>query len=211
MNSKNELKLAYGLIAVCLAVGFLGYTVLPAKSPDVPIRKMFQNKGGNVLFDHQTHSDAYGLYCDDCHHAMGDTGQEEPDSCAQCHTAEGKYQPALGENGMFDHDAHEMDYGLYCNDCHHNYQQGDPGDPQHCTQCHQRGMGDDMMPGRKDAFHMQCIGCHEDFGAGPAGGECASCHGPRTRTEAFHNQCMGCHEDFGAGPVQSECNQCHGY
>lgn len=211
MNSKNELKLAVGLLAVCLIIGLLAYSVLPAKSPETPVRQMFENKGGNVLFDHQTHSEAYGLYCEDCHHAMPDLGKDMPEACGQCHTPDGGHKPALGGEGMFNHDAHAQEYGLYCNDCHHNYQQGDPQPPQHCTVCHQRGQGDDMMPGRKDAFHQQCIGCHADFGVSPGREQCAGCHKPRKRAEAFHDQCMGCHEDFGAGPGEKDCNQCHGY
>ncbi|MDZ7830871.1 MAG: cytochrome c3 family protein [Desulfobacterales bacterium] len=211
MTSKKELKLAYGILVACLVVGLLGYSVLPAKSPESPIRKMYKTTGGDVLFDHQSHSDNYGLYCEDCHHAYRELEKEMPDSCGRCHQPDGKYQPALGDKGMFKHDAHAQEYGLYCNDCHHNYQQGDPEPPQHCTACHQRGMGDDMMPGRKDAFHQQCIGCHEDFGVMPGKTDCAGCHAPRNRTEAFHDQCMNCHEDFGVGPTQSDCNQCHGY
>ncbi len=211
MTSKNELKLAYGLIVVCLVVGVLGYTVLPAKAPETPVRKMFKATGNDVLFDHQNHSESYGLYCEDCHHAYQASEKESPDSCGQCHTPDTKHQPALGEKGIFNHDAHAQDYGLYCNDCHHNYQQGDTGAPQPCTVCHQRGMGNDMMPGRKDAFHKQCIGCHDNFGVGPTRAECTGCHGIRNRTEAFHTQCMNCHENFGAGPTHSDCNQCHGY
>lgn len=211
MTSKIKLKLAYGLLAVCLIVGLLGYTVFPEKAPESPIRMMFKATGGDVLFDHQTHSDAYGLYCGDCHHDMADAGRDTPDDCGRCHTPDGKYQPALGERGTFNHESHAQEYGLYCNDCHHNYQQGDEGEPQHCTACHQRGMGDDMMPGRKDAFHKQCIGCHENFGVEPMRTDCSACHEPRNRTDAFHDQCMNCHEEFGVGPTQSDCNQCHGY
>jgi hypothetical protein len=211
MTSKNELKLAVGLLVVCLCAGILGYAALPAKTAEVPLRRMFEASNGGVLFDHQTHSEAYGLYCEDCHHAFQEAGKESPGSCNECHTSESEHQPALGGKGMFNHDAHAQEYGLYCNDCHHNYQQGDPQEPQHCTVCHRRGEGDAMMPGRKDAFHMQCMGCHEDFGAGPLSTDCAGCHGMRDRTDAYHTQCMGCHEDFGAGPGNEDCSQCHAY
>ena len=32
---------------------------------------------------------------------------------------------------------------------------------------------------RTDAFHEQCINCHENFGVGPSGAEsdCKKCHG----------------------------------
>ncbi|MBS3757961.1 MAG: cytochrome c3 family protein [Desulfobacterales bacterium] len=211
MTSKNKLKLAYGLLAVCLVIGVLGYTVLPAKAPESPIRIMFNATGDDVLFSHQTHSEGYGLDCENCHHAYDASEKASPDSCGQCHTPDTKHQPVLGEKGTFSHDAHAQEYGLYCNDCHHNYQQGDAGGPQACTDCHQRGMGGGMMPGRKAAFHTQCIGCHNNFGVGPNRADCTGCHGIRNRTEAFHTQCMDCHENAGAGPTDSDCSQCHGY
>ncbi len=211
MTSKNERNLAYGLLAVCLVVGILGYAAFPAKSPETPVRKMFAATGNDVLFAHQTHSESYGLYCEDCHHAFRKAGKEKPGECGNCHTAESKHKPALGDKGMFNHDAHAQQYGLYCNDCHHNYQQGDSGQPQPCTACHQKGMGGGGMPGRTEAFHTQCIGCHKDYGVGPTQARCSGCHAPRSRTEAFHTQCAGCHEDFGAGPAKSDCSRCHAY
>jgi hypothetical protein len=30
---------------------------------------------------------------------------------------------------------------------------------------------------RTDAFHTQCMGCHEEFGAGPTQDACNQCHG----------------------------------
>ncbi len=211
MNSKKELKLAYGLLAACLFVGVLGYAVFPAKAPELPVRMMLKATGDDVLFAHQTHSDAYGLNCRDCHHTWQEADKKMPEACGECHTPGGKQKPALGKDGTFNHDAHSREYGLYCSDCHHNYQQGQEQPPQHCTACHQKGMGGGMMPGRKEAFHKQCIGCHENFGAGPARTECSACHSPRGRTDALHSQCMGCHEDFGAGPTKSDCSKCHAY
>jgi len=213
MSLKNELKLVYGLAIVCLVVGVFCYSSLPAKSPEPPVRLMFKTVGGNVLFDHQTHSDAYGLNCKDCHHAYDDTAAKEPVACGSCHKADGQYVPAIGENGKFDHEAHSMDMGLACNDCHHNYYEEDGGEPQLCSDCHEPGVEDDFMMGRAQAFHKQCIDCHVDFGAGPASDDCAGCHSPRKRTKAFHDQCIGCHEDYGVGPggTDADCKKCHGF
>lgn len=213
MSSKNELKFIYVLAIVCLIVGVFCYASLPAKSPESPVRMMFENLGGNVLFDHSTHSDAYGLDCKDCHHAYDDSGSDKPDACGSCHTDGGKNITAFGENAAFDHDAHSYDMGLACNDCHHNYYEEDGGAPQPCSDCHEPGVEDDFMMGRAQAFHAQCIGCHENFGVTPASDDCAGCHSPRKRTEAFHDQCIGCHENFGAGPSggESDCKKCHGF
>ncbi len=212
MSSKNELKLVYVLAIVCLIVGIFCYN-LPAKSPEIPVRQMFKTVGGNVLFDHQAHSDEYGKDCADCHHAYNEEKGDAPDSCGSCHHADGKYIPAFGDNGKFDHDVHSDELGLSCNDCHHNYDEEDGGEPQLCSDCHEPGVEDDFMLGRTQAFHQQCIGCHEDSDVTPGKDDCAGCHEPRKTSEAFHKQCIGCHEDFGVGPsgADSDCKLCHGF
>jgi len=213
MSSKNEVKLVYVLAIVCLIVGVFCYSSLPAKSPETPVRQMFKTVGGNVLFDHQTHSDAYGLNCMDCHHSYDEGKANGPVSCGSCHQVDGEYIPVFGDTGIFDHDAHSMDLELSCNDCHHNYYEEDGGEPQLCSDCHEPGVEDDFMPGRVQAFHKQCIGCHEDSGVTPGADDCADCHAPRKKAAAFHEQCINCHEDFGVGPsgADSDCKKCHGF
>lgn len=213
MSSKNELKLVYVIAIICLIVGVLCYSSLPAKSPESPVRLMFKTVGGNVLFDHQTHSDAYGLKCMDCHHASDEATTEAPGSCGSCHKPDGGNITVFGENASFSHEVHSMDLGLSCNDCHHNYYEEDGGEPQLCSDCHEPGVKDDFMLGRMQAFHKQCIGCHEESGITPGKNDCAACHSPRKRTNAFHEQCIKCHEGFGVGPsgAESDCKKCHGF
>ena len=76
---------------------------------------------------------------------------------------------------LFDHKEHlaESGYALDCVDCHHNLEDDEEGD-LNCGECHEPGPGDEDLPGRADAFHQQCIGCHEDANAGPKG--CNECH-----------------------------------
>ena len=213
MSSKNELKLVYVLAIVCLVVGVFCYSSLPAKSPEPPVRLMFKTVGGNVLFDHQAHSDAYGKKCIDCHHAHDDSRSDAPGSCGRCHQSDSEYIPAFGDNGTFDHGMHSMDMGLSCNDCHHNYDEEDGGEPQLCSDCHESGGEDDFMLGRTQAFHKQCIACHEESGVTPGKDDCSICHAPRKKATAFHEQCIGCHVEFGAGPerADSDCKKCHGF
>ena len=46
-----------------------------------------------------------------------------------------------------------------------------------CTVCHTKKTPDKLIPGRMDAFHGQCMGCHEKLGKGPFGKDkCAQCH-----------------------------------
>ena len=119
MTSKKDLKIALLLAGILLITGIICYAAFPPPSPEEPVRLMFQNAAGKVLFTHGAHIADYGLDCLDCHHNIED---DEVYNCGECHGA----------------------------------------------------TGDEYMPSRTDAFHSQCIGCHEDAGAGPV--ECNSCH-----------------------------------
>ena len=127
MFSKIELKLAYGLAIYLLFVGVLCYAAFPPKTPDEPVRLMFDVTAGKVLFDHKTH-----------------------------HI----------DNG----------YGISCGDCHHTLAEDEYADAQSCSECHDPVEGDEETPKRADAFHQQCAGCHEEYGAGPLEKECSACH-----------------------------------
>ena len=127
MFSKIELKLAYGLAICFLVVGVLSYAAFSAKTPDEPIRLMFDVVAGKVLFDHKTH--------------YSDTG-----------------------------------YGISCGDCHHTLSEDEYDDAQSCSECHDPVEGDEETPKRADAFHRQCGGCHEGYGAGPLEKDCNACH-----------------------------------
>ena len=127
MFSKLQLKLAYGLAIYLLFVGVLCYAAFPAKTPDEPVRLMFDVTAGKVLFDHKTHS---------------------------------------ADNG----------YGISCGDCHHTLGEDEYADAQSCSECHDPDEGDEETPKRADAFHRQCTGCHEEYGAGPLEKECSACH-----------------------------------
>lgn len=85
------------------------------------------------------------------------------------------YTVAAG-NVLFNHKVHtyETGYGLSCEDCHHELLDGESDIPQPCGECHDPTEGDEEVPKRADAFHLQCINCHEDFEAGPA--DCTGCH-----------------------------------
>ncbi|MGD8210714.1 MAG: cytochrome c3 family protein [Desulfobacterales bacterium] len=127
MFSKLELKLAYGLAIWFLFVGVVCYAAFPEKTPDEPVRLMFDVAAGKVLFDHKTH--------------YADTG-----------------------------------YGISCGDCHHTLDEDEYADAGSCTECHDPDEGDEEMPKRADAFHQQCAGCHEGYGAGPIEKDCSACH-----------------------------------
>mgnify|MGYP001545973413 CR=1 FL=1 len=78
----------------------------------------------------------------------------------------------------FDHEAHQLMYD--CGRCHHyTFVDGVPDpddapmDDVQCVDCHDL----ESSPGSTslvDAFHKQCIGCHEKKKAGPVA--CGECH-----------------------------------
>jgi len=123
MEVKRERTVAYSLAIALFIVGIVCYAAFPYNTPEQPVRIMLKSTAKAVLFDHKEHAseDGYALACEDCHHMWEEDEGKKPESCGECHTAEGEY--ALK---------------------------------------------------RSDAFHMQCMGCHEDFGMGPV--ECSECH-----------------------------------
>ena len=76
---------------------------------------------------------------------------------------------------LFDHQEHlaESGYGIDCMDCHHNLED-DPEGEYNCGECQEAGGDSEDLPNRMDAFHDQCIVCHDDAGAGPT--DCNACH-----------------------------------
>jgi hypothetical protein len=76
---------------------------------------------------------------------------------------------------LFDHKEHSFEdgYGLDCTDCHHAWDQDTEVPPSACGECHEPE-GDEAFPSISEAFHSQCIGCHEDGDAGPM--DCSECH-----------------------------------
>lgn len=107
------------------------------------------------------------------------------------------YQTNAGKV-LFDHQTHASveGYALDCLDCHHLHF-GEEIDPVACSLCHAAKGEEKEFPDmcfdchgdasefeepytlkRSDAFHQQCIQCHEQYGAGPRSGSenCSACH-----------------------------------
>jgi len=92
---------------------------------------------------------------------------------------------------IFDHQSHNADYGIECIDCHHHFEEEETGfracgdchvhpdaEPPTavCMECHEEDevdAGEDALK-RADAFHNQCIGCHEENDIEPV--QCSGCH-----------------------------------
>ncbi len=142
MTQKKELRTAYILAIVLFFAGVAAYAAFSGPAPEQPVRLMFKNAAGKVLFDHKIHADnsGYGIDCAGCHHHPG--GDDSLTACGSCHEKE-KSEAAPG----------------VCLDCH-DADEIDAGD----------------LPIKTDAFHKQCIGCHEEGDAGPGPKECKLCH-----------------------------------
>jgi hypothetical protein len=81
---------------------------------------------------------------------------------------------------VFVHDEHNMKAKIYdCSICHHVYQDGKKvpnamSIGQGCSDCHKvNGDGDNPIE-LMDAYHQQCIECHQEQGKGPL--TCGECH-----------------------------------
>lgn len=143
---------------------------------------------------HNDHADMYTSDCTDCHHT--EEIEPEPESCANCHEAmdHGNMPPVDDFMPTYRDAVHErcaschenwLDEGLDgCANCHamspardlmyEEYSNLQPGDrPERhftdCVACHymQDMSPQDLMLPRDQAFHTQCMSCHEEAGAGP--------------------------------------------
>lgn len=142
--------------------------------------------------------DAYHRQCMGCHREM-DMG---PTGCAECHSKkvakvvkvtqeaptkkkagkgpevlilgalEKRYEPVT-----FSHDTHTLTADD-CGTCHHHSQ---PGQTPACKECHGAPFDPKNlnMPGLKGAYHLQCMGCHQEMDSGPKG--CTECHSKKVR------------------------------
>jgi hypothetical protein len=143
------------VLALVAAVGFL----IPPAVQDAPTRVVLDNSGGRVIFNHLTHVDDYGLECSDCHH--DDIGQDTPIACGNCHPAafDKKFKAEHMKNFKSDE---------ACLRCHDEKPTGPLSEEDRPDI--------ESIPTRSEAFHKQCMSCHEDMG-GPYGEDsCYECH-----------------------------------
>ncbi|RWU04061.1 cytochrome C [Pseudodesulfovibrio sp. S3] len=238
-------------VAALLAVAVFGY-VQPGKTQHMPVRILFKNNGGKVIFSHLTHHRDYQIDCAQCHHDRQSAPVTENDSalaCGSCHPNEFNEQFVTEHidsfkdesycvrchhveysSVNFDHDEH-TGFASDCSDCHHGAEI-EP-EPQKCTNCHQEKPVNGLLSMR-EAGHESCANCHDDmFDKGLSSCKtchnsvdmtkyqgdytsCSDCHDVEVRElviprmNAFHDQCLSCHESMGVGPYgPDECNQCH--
>ena len=79
----------------------------------------------------------------------------------------------------FDHDFHDLDLDIQCEECHHVYENGvlvqdKCSDEKRCIECHPIKATDEYKIPLLQAFHSSCQGCHEKEDKGPV--MCGECH-----------------------------------
>jgi hypothetical protein len=79
----------------------------------------------------------------------------------------------------FTHLVHVEEYGIECNECHHDYKEGEnvweEGDPVlKCGLCHNPKKKQGDVHRLVFAYHFNCKTCHKQNEAGPM--ECKECH-----------------------------------
>jgi len=119
MTSKKDLQIASLLAVVLFITGLTCYAAFPPPAPEEPVRLMFQNAAGKVLFTHAVHNQDYDLSCLDCHHNIE---EDEVYSCKECHQATGD------ESMPSKTDA----FHAQCIGCHKEKGAG----PVECNSCH---------------------------------------------------------------------------
>lgn len=130
-----------------------GNTMDAADAPETVEISSLARLYGVVAFNHAMHTEIAS--CEQCHHHT--TGSEVTNpNCHRCHATSGEAATVA------------------CKDCHsaEPFSQGELGKLDNPQLYHID------KPGLKAAYHLNCVGCHQQMG-GPTG--CQDCH---TMTEA---------------------------
>ncbi|MBU8850290.1 MAG: cytochrome c family protein [Desulfobacterales bacterium] len=119
MTSQRDLKVAILIMIIFFITGIICYASFTPPAPEEPVRLMFQNKAGKVLFTHSVHTGDYTEDCLDCHHNIED---DETYNCSECHEETGD------EDLLSRADA----FHAQCQGCHEDVGAG----PVECNTCH---------------------------------------------------------------------------
>ncbi len=221
---------------ILLGVASVGY-LLPEENQKLPVRILFDNNGGRVIFTHMDHHKDNQIACSRCHHesAKYQNENDEPLPCGSCHPLnfDAKFvsehvssfpdktycvnchHAEFGELA-FNHDEH-IDYaGDDCQACHHE-EDIDP-DTTGCGECHGQ-VGNETMPSVREAAHQRCANCHEDMFEQRIKG-CSPCHNPKDMNDyaGSYTPCSQCHHSSEPGrelvltrknAFHDQCINCH--
>ena len=87
----------------------------------------------------------------------------------------------------FSHLIHNEDYEVECDQCHHEYEDGEnvweEDDPvKKCSECHSPVKNQDNIKNLRLSFHRNCKNCHKDLAK------------EGISEDAPYRKCAGCHE-----------------
>ncbi|MBM9512347.1 cytochrome c3 family protein [Desulfogranum marinum] len=139
-------------IMIMMAIGALypnqSFALDAEDAPEVVELDALSDLYEPVTFDHAMHVDA--AECVECHHHT--TGQQPVDpNCLRCHAT-----------------SEETD-SISCGECH----SAERFSPQDLKERSNPDLYHIDKPGLKGAYHLNCVGCHEEVD-GPTG--CQDCH-----------------------------------
>ena len=94
------------------------------------------------------------------------------------------YKKNLRSPVPFNHQKHAEDYGIGCNECHHEYQDGkniwqEGMEVKKCIDCHDPETKEEGVLRLMLAYHRNCQGCHRDI---------------KDEEKAPVRKCAGCHQ-----------------
>jgi len=211
---------AWGTVLGLVLLGIAGCAVIEELWPGTD----------ELAFSHRLHVEEQGLACEDCHgswETSDEPGMPDRETCGLCHEAvdeekepedridvlfdetgafRAKHVTVLPDDVYFSHQAHAVDHGLVCSQCHGEVITGDRVDEDDtitmadCSACH---------ADRQVASPSECATCHRTIDRSwvpPSHAEgWTQLHGQVARaddTEVTSNRCALCHTD-------STCFQCH--
>lgn len=150
-------KLITGLAVLLLTLVFC---FTSHAMPDVITMDQLAELYDGVVFDHESHI----MMTEGCavchHHTMG--GPVLDTYCAKCH------------------DGSETVEAVACSDCHSK----DRITADSMSLASQGSAFHDDLPDLKGAYHLSCLGCHQEMGA-PVG--CTDCHGKTEAGDEFYH------------------------
>ncbi len=136
---------AMGVVLLCSAAG---RALDQSDAPESVTIGLLEELYEPVEFDHAGHTEM--AECSDCHHHTAGTVTQRW-NCKKCHT-----NPLEGDT-------------VSCADCH----SPNRFDSQYLATLDNPELYHVEKPGLKGAYHLNCVGCHQEQG-GPTG--CEDCH-----------------------------------
>lgn len=129
MQETRSNRIALLLLVTSLVTGVVAFHYYDAKAPPKePVRVVYENKGGLVVFDHAAHIARMEGECTVCHHYDGD--EEEKENCRDCH--EENDIPIMQAYHQKGEDYLNDDSYSSCMSCHEEKGMS----PKNCRGCH---------------------------------------------------------------------------